>query len=59
MMKAGERVMTNKQSDEYKTLYALYILDRLLERVTDPEARKEIIAEKKVLSAPLEKPLNT
>lgn len=59
MMKAGERVMTNKQSDEYKTLYALYILDRLLERVTDPEARKEIIAEKKVLSESLEKPLNT
>ena len=59
MMKAGDTVMTNKQSDEYKTLYALYILNRLLERVTDPEARKEIITEKKVLSASLEKPLST
>lgn len=59
MTKAGDRVMTNKQSDEYKTLYALYILDRLLERVTDPEARKEIIAEKKALSATLENPLST
>ena len=47
----GDKPMTNKQSTELRLLYAINILTQLLETITDPEARKTIEAQIKVLRA--------